>query len=424
MNSKKTINSWAFYDWANSVYSLVIMSTLFPLYYAGITSDNGGELVFMGISMTNTQLFDYSISFAFLVIASVSPFLSGISDYAGKKKFFMKIFCYLGVFSCSAMFFFTADNLWYGILCLIISTIGFSGSIVFYNAYLPEIASPDMQDKVSAKGFSLGYLGSAILLIFCLAMITMNESIGITKGMATRISFLITGIWWVAFSQITFRGLPPDEPFGTYGDKLFEGYNELKKVWKELKTSKVLLRYLFAFFVFNIGVMTIMTAATLFGKIELKLEDTDLIKTILLIQFVGIAGSYGFSFLSEKKGNLFALSVLMFIWIGVCIGAYFVPEKSPFHFYILAGVVGAVMGGTQSLARSTYAKLLPVGRDHASYFSFFDVCLKIGVVIGMFVFGLIERLTGNLRYSIVALLVFFLAGFIIILFIPKDERIA
>ncbi|NQY66229.1 MAG: MFS transporter [Flavobacteriales bacterium] len=425
MVDRRVANSWAFYDWANSVYPLVIMSTLFPIYYAGVTSNNDGIVAILGMEMSNTQLFDYSLSFAYLLIASISPLLSGIADYAGKKMFFMKIFCYLGALACGAMYFFTADNLTFGIVCLILSTIGFSGSIVFYNSYLPLIAAPEEQDRLSAKGFSLGYLGSALLLLFCLAMVMYPATFGIDNASTSiRISFLITAVWWAGFSQIAFRGLPKDEPFGTFNEKLTKGYQEMKVVWREIKTSKILVRYLLAFFVFNIGVLTIITAATLYGKIELKLEDTNLIITIILIQFVGIAGSYGFSFLSEKKGNLFVLSILMVIWIGICVGAYFTPEKSPMHFYILASVVGFVMGGTQSLARSTYAKLLPVGKSHASYFSFFDVCLKVGVVIGMMMFGLIEAATGSLRYSILALLVFFVIGFVVIQTIPKDERLS
>src|ERR1035437_1406533 len=344
---KKIITAWSFYDWANSVYPLVITSTIFPIYYLAVTTtDTSNKVHFLGREYTNTTLYDYSLAVAFLVVAIISPLLSGIADYSGSKKRFMQFFCYLGSISCAAMYFFTGiENLWVGILTLMLACIGYSGSIVFYNAYLPEIAEPEDHDRVSAKGFAMGYIGSAILLIINLVLVMKPKLFGIENTeIATRISFLTVGAWWIIFAQITFYYLPNNvyehKPEGHY---LFNGYLELKKVWEELKQHKQLAKFLSAFFVYNMGVQTVMLVATLFGKNELKLESGQLIIVILVIQFVAIAGAYLFSFMSEKKGNIFTLKAAVIVWIAVCIAAYFV--RSATHFYVLAGIVGLVMGG-------------------------------------------------------------------------------
>ncbi|MFI5164788.1 MAG: MFS transporter, partial [Bacteroidia bacterium] len=377
---------------------------------------------FIGREYINTSLYSYSLALAYLVVAVIAPLLSGIADYSGNKKRFMQFFCYLGSISCAAMYFFTGlENLWIGILTVVLACIGYSGSIVFYNAYLPEIAEPEQHDQVSAKGFAMGYIGSAILLIINLVMVMKPELFGIANaGSATRISFLTVGVWWILFAQITFYYLPNNvyghKPEGHY---LFNGYLELKKVWRELKQHKQLAKFLSAFFVFNMGVQTVMLVATLFGSKELKLEPTQLIIVILVIQFVAIAGAYMFSYLSGKKGNIFTLKAAVLIWIAVCIAAYFVQSAA--HFYILAGIVGLVMGGIQSLSRSTYSKMLPETEDHASYFSFFDVTEKICIVCGMGLFGLLEQISESMRNPILALILFFVVGFILLLRIPKGS---
>ncbi len=419
--NRKLINAWAMYDWANSVYPLVITSTIFPIYYVAIIRTGTSDKInFLGIDFINTTLYTFSMAFAYLLIASIVPLLSGIADYTGRKKRFMQFFCYLGSLACSCMFFFTGpENLWLGILLIILACVGFSGSLVFYNAYLPEIAEPKDQDKVSAKGFAMGYIGSSILLIGNLMLVMKPEWFGIVNtGMATRISFLTVGIWWILFAQITFRYLP-DNVFGrkSEGHYLFNGYRELKKVWQELKQHIRLAKFLSAFFVYNMGVQTVMLVATLFGSKELHLEASQLIITILLIQFVAIAGSYLFSSLSGKRGNIYTLKIAVIIWILICVAAYFI--NSALHFYILAASVGLVMGGIQSLSRSTYSKMLPETEDHASYFSFFDVTEKLCIVCGMGVFGLIEQFSDTMRKPVIALAIFFLVGFLLLLRIPK-----
>ncbi|HMT30630.1 MAG TPA: MFS transporter [Bacteroidia bacterium] len=415
--NKKIINAWAMYDWANSVYSLTITTAVFPIYFMEVTSQNGSDMVhFLGRDFKNSALYSYSLSIAFLFIALLSPLLSAIADSSGSKKGFMKFFAWAGSIACAGLFFFDDTNLWLGVLCFIIASIGYSGSIVFYNSYLPEIAAPEDQDRISAKGYALGYIGSSILLIFNLVMIMKPALFGIAEGTTfpARFSFLVVGLWWIGFSAYTFYYLPSNVYHKKReGHYLLMGYKELIRVFHELKNLKYLTRFLFSFFFYNMGVQTVMYVATIFGEKEIHLGTAELIITVLIIQFVAIGGAYLFSFLSSKFGNIKALMLAICVWIGICIGAYNLYD--PNAFYVLAFVVGMVMGGIQSLSRSTYSKMLPETQDHASYFSFYDVCDKIGLVLGTASYGLIEEISGSMRNSVLALILFFIVGLLFLL---------
>jgi len=429
--NKKLLNAWAFYDWANSVYSLVISSAIFPIFYGALTivKENGvivdDTVTFFGVDFNNDTLISYVTGIAFLVVSFLSPFLSGIADYVGNKKNFMKFFCYLGATACIGLYWFSLDFLWFGLLCYFMALIGFWGSLVFYNSYLPDIAYPEQQDKISAKGYSLGYIGSVILLVICLAMILMYETFGFEdKGLPTRLSFVLTGIWWIAFSQYTYYYLPKGNKNRkkVTKDVLFNGFRELKKIWFNIKQNLSLRRYLYAFFSYSMAVQTIMLIATYFGIEELEWGEQDsttgLIISILLIQLVAILGATLTSRASAKFGNIQTLIVINVLWIAICGYAYFVT--TPFQFYIAAALVGLVMGGIQSLSRSTYSKLLPKNAiDTASYFSFYDVSEKIGIVIGMFTYGFIAQMTGSIRYSILFLILFFVFGVLLLMRVPK-----
>ena len=425
LNNKKVINAWCMYDWANSVYSLVITSTIFPIYYNSVTHDafNSDIIDFFGFQVPNSVLYSYSLSFSFLFIAAILPLLSGIADYGGMKKTFMKMFTYIGSAACLSMFFFDGDNVEFGILCSVVASIGYSGALVFYNSFLPEIASFDKYDQVSAKGYAFGYVGSILLLIFNLLMIQKPELFGITDSlMPAKISFVTVGIWWLGFSQITFSRLPGNVFGRKSGDRiLVKGYNEVRKVWNSLTEEPVLKKFLLAFFFYNTGVQTVMYLAATFGDKELKLSGDKLIITVLIIQLVAVAGSYLFAFLSKKRGNKASLLVMIFIWIFICLSAYYV--NSEFQFYALAFVVGMVMGGIQALSRATYSKLIPEKTiDHASYFSFYDVTYNISIVVGTFSYGLIEHLTGSMRNSAVSLTLFFIVGMMFLLLIKIPIR--
>jgi len=420
---KKLLNAWAFYDWANSVYSLVIASAIFPIFYGALTlvkDEETGEIL-------NDTLISYVTAAAFLMVSILSPLLSGIADFMGNKKIFMKFFCYLGALSCIGLFWFSLEYLWFGLLCYFLALIGFWASLVFYNSYLPDIAFPEQQDRISAKGFSMGYIGSVILLLICLVMILMYDTFGFeSEALPTRLSFILTGVWWIVFSQYTYRHLPKDSK-GVKITKniMFSGFKELKSIWQKIKINMSLKRYLAAFFVYSMAVQTIMLVATYFGIEELDWGTTDattgLIISILLIQLVAILGAFLTSKSSAKFGNIKTLIVLNIIWIGICVFAYMIT--TPFQFYITAAVVGLVMGGIQSLSRSTYSKYIPEKEtDTVSYFSFYDVSEKIGIVIGMLSYGYVAQVTGSIRYAILFFILFFVIGVVLLFRIPKEIK--
>ncbi|PST82972.1 MFS transporter [Pedobacter yulinensis] len=427
-NDKRMIRSWAFFDWANSAYNLVITSTIFPAYYAAITSDKNPDTVdyvfFMGRKFINSTLYSYAMAVAFLVIAIASPVLSSVADSRGNKKVFMKMFTYLGGIACCGLYFFEAETLQLSVVLFVLAAIGFWGSLVFYNSYLPEIATPDRQDNVSAKGFTYGYIGSVILQIICFVFVFFPGAFGLSgEGQASRLSFLLVGLWWMGFAQIPFKALPKGSPNFNRADKnvMTSGFKELQKVWTEVKRMAHLKRFLFAFFFYSMGVQTVMLMATIFGEKELELSTTKLIGTILLLQLVAIPGALLMSYLSKRfLGNLRVLIGVIIIWIGCCLAAYFV--RTEYQFYALAAVVGLIMGGIQALSRSTYSKYLPQDSpDHTSYFSFYDVAEKVALVLGMFSFGYIEEFTGSMRNSTLALALFFVAGLIFLLTLRKHE---
>ncbi|MBD2766673.1 MFS transporter [Hymenobacter sp. BT664] len=422
-DNKRITTGWTFYDWANSVYPLVITSSIFPIYWGAVTADinsaPGNIVDFMGFQVPGSSLLTYAISFSFLLIALVSPFLTSLADFSGRKKLFLQIFCYIGAASCAGLFFFTKDTLTLSTFVFIAATVGFSGSIVFYNSYLPDISSEAKFDSLSAKGFSMGYVGSVILLVICLLLVTFNQELGIEKGFATRLSFLLTGLWWAGFAQIPFFTLPPDtgRPANApraEGGWVLNGFRELGKVWNQLEQLPNLKKFLLAYFTYNMGVQTVMYVATIFGDKELHLESTALIVTILLLQVVAILGAYLFAKLSERIGNTRALSWSVAIWGLICVAGYFV--QAGWSFYALASVIGLTMGGIQSLSRSTYSKIIPENTPNsAAFFSFFDVTEKLSIVIGTAVFGVIAQITGSMRNSILSLIIFFVLGFIFLL---------
>ena len=427
IGDKKLINGWAFYDWANSVYSLVISTAVFPLYYTVVTKDK--VVHFLGMDWDHPDtLYSYALSFSFLVVAFMSPILSGIADYTGSKKKFMKFFCALGSISVMSLYFFdSVDTVWIGIVFTVFASIGFWSSIVFYNAYLPEVAHPEQQDRASAKGFIFGYTGSVILLILNLVMIQMPETFGITSGMASRISFVMVGLWWIGFAQITFKRLPEDiynrKPEKDY---IWKGFKELKKVWNELRNYQNLKRFLISFFLLSIGVQTIILMAAIFGSSELELPAMNLIVTILLVQIVAIVGAALFSRISEKYGNIKAIKITILTWMLVCFSAFMLDksqENVAMYFYGLGGLLGLVQGAIQSLTRSTYSKLLPETQDHATYFSFYDVTEKIAIVLGTFVYGLLYAITDSMQWSVLCLAIFFLASFIVFSGLKKTEHV-
>lgn len=460
--SKKVINGWAMYDWANSVYNLVITTTFFPIYFIAVTKGNNGtdKVRFLGRDFVNSSLYDYILATAYLLIALSYPILTSIADTRGNKKNFMRFFCYMGALGCSLLFFFDETNLGFGIVCFMMAAMGFVGSLVFYNAYLPEIAAPEDRDRISAKGFAFGYTGSVLMQLIGFALVLFMKG---QENKASQITFLLVGIWWVVFAQIAFARLPePGKKEIKKGNIFKDGFAEVKKVFNEIKHLPVLKRFLRGFFFYSMGVQTVMLAATLFGSKLLNLEDSKLIITVVLIQLVAIAGAIVMSRLSTRFGNLRVLMGVVILWVFICIAAYrtataaeplqsfhekinalksqqlaagtntntplsislgnkilqlqqeLEPQQQPieYSFYGLALAVGLVMGGIQSLSRSTYSKLMPETKDTASYFSYYDLTEKIALVIGILSFGYIEEFTGSMKNSVLSLIIFFAIGLI------------
>jgi UMF1 family MFS transporter len=431
---KKIIRGWVMYDWANSVYPLIISSAIFPILYETQTSVKDpitkatifDTVSVFGMEFKNTEFYAYLICLSYIVVAMLSPVLSGIADAGGKRKLFMQFFCYLGAISSGLLYFFHADRssveggpfyIDWSILALFFGSIGFWASLVYYNSYLPEIAEPKDHDKISASGFSMGYLGSSILLIIVLILTVF------TKAIPIRFAFPLVSLWWISFATYSFIRLPKSTATSKVeGNIILKGYREVYKVWQEIKLNIPLKRYLFSFFMFNMAVQTIMVMAVAFANKEVRgIKQQGLIISILIIQFIGILGAYLLSKVSSKIGNLKSIGISIVIWIGLCLGVYYLVYE-PWQFFIAAAVVGLVMGGIQSLSRSTYSKLLPETKDLTSYFSFYDLAEKIGLAVGTLTFGLIEGYL-NIRTSILALVIFFFIGLVILLFIPKTSNL-
>ena len=431
--SRKLLNAWAFYDWANSTYSLVISSAIFPIFYGALFRVRGIEKVSVfGNEIARAPLISYVTSVAFLFIALCIPLLSGIADYLGNKKMFLRFFCYLGAFSCIGLYWFSLDNIYLGLSCYFFGLVGFWVSMAFNNSYFPDIAFPEQQDRISAKGFSLGYIGSVILLLFNLAMVMRPELFGIIgdSGEAAEIkamkySFISVGVWWIIFSQYTFFHLPKGyKREGVRKNIVLNGFRELKAVWRQLGDEIKLKRYLGAFFVYSMAVQTVMLIATFFGEEEIHWgsdseRTTGLIVSILVIQIVAVFGATFTAMASKTFGNINTLIVVNILWVFICVYAYFVV--TPMDFYIAAGCVGVIMGGIQALSRSTYSKFLPETTDTTSFFGFYDVAEKIGIVIGTFMYGYVAQVTGNMRNAIIFLGLFFLIGMFLLTRVEKKK---
>jgi UMF1 family MFS transporter len=427
---KKLLSAWVSYDWANSVYFLVISSTIFPLYYGYICGDETHLTVF-GFSIKNTALISYVTALAFMFIAMWSPILSGIADYMGNKKRFMQFYCYLGAAACVGLYWFDIDNIYWGLLFYFLALVGAWSSLVFYNSYLPDIAYPEQHNRISARGFAFGYVGSVLLLLVNLFMVLKPEWFGISGAggnaslKAMRYSFVMVGVWWFSFSHIAFYHLPRGFKDKVYTkDIFFNGYRELKSVWKSLRDLTKLKRYLGAFFIFSMALQTVMLVAAYFGEQEISWSGEEktmgLIISILLIQIIAIFGALISSRLANSWGNIKTLILLNSVWVALCISAYFIHE--PIEFYVVAGFVGLCMGGIQSVARSTYSQLIPKTLDTTSYFSFYDVAEKVGIVIGMLMYGTVDQVTGSMRNAILFFVVFFLVGAILLIRLQRKNE--
>jgi len=425
--SKKLIGAWALYDWANSVYSLVISSAIFPIYYSQYVFSQTNSVEILNLDINKDTLISSVSAFSFLLIAFLSPLLSGIADFIGNKKIFMKFFVYMGSLSCIGLYWFELETIEISLLFYTLGLIGFWGSLVYYNSYLTDITYPNQTNKVSAKGYTMGYIGSVILLLINLIMINLYETFGFESQIAAmKSSFAIVGIWWLAFSQYSFYHLPS----GNKGVKIpkniiWNGFKELKGVYKFIRTSKRFTRFLLAFFIFSFSLQTVLYIASYFGVSEIEWtssseQTSGLIISILLIQIVAIGGAYFFTKMAQKYGNILVLTFAIFLWGAVCLYAYFI--NTPNQFYMIAGLVGLLMGGTQPVARATYSLFIPDTKDTTSFFSFYDVTEKIGIVFGMIFYAAAAQITGSVRFSVIIFMFFFFMGAFLLIRVPRIDK--
>jgi len=411
LDDKKVIRAWALFDWANSAYSLVISTAIFPIYFLAIAPD---EINIFGNTIADSTLYSFSISLAYILIALIAPVLGGIADAGSRRLFFLRVFTTIGSLSCIVLFFFSsASFLWVATTAFIIATIGFAGSLIFYDAFLPVIASRENYDAVSAKGYAQGYIGSLILLIFILAMSQSPTTFGFEEesSLPYRLGFALVGCWWLGFGYLAFSRLPEDDRENGSRQPIIDGYKKIRAVSKELLGKVDVRRFLIAFFFYSAGVQTVIYLATIFADKELNFESSELILTVIILQVVAIAGSLLFSRVAKKKGSKFAIIIMIFIWIGICLAAYFVQSKMP--FYGIAMLVGLVLGGIQSTSRACFSKLIEGEDEHNSYFSYYDLLYYLSIVFGTFSFGIVESITGNLRYSILILALFFIVALVV-----------
>ena len=425
--SKKLIGAWALYDWANSVYSLVISSAIFPIYYSQYVFSQTNSVEILNLDINKDTLISSVSALSFLLIAFLSPLLSGIADFIGNKKIFMKFFVYMGSLSCIGLYWFELETIEISLLFYTLGLIGFWGSLVYYNSYLTDITYPNQTNKVSAKGYTMGYVGSVILLLINLFMINFYETFGFESEIAAmKSSFAIVGIWWLSFSQYSFYHLPT----GNRGVKvpkniIWNGFKELKGVYKFIRTSKRFTRFLLAFFIFSFSLQTVLYIASYFGVSEIEWassseQTSGLIISILLIQIVAIGGAYFFTKMAQKYGNILVLTFAIFLWGAVCLYAYFI--KTPIQFYMIAGLVGLLMGGTQPVARATYSLFIPDTKDTTSFFSFYDVTEKIGIVFGMIFYAAAAQITGSVRFSVIIFMFFFFMGALLLTRVPRIDK--
>lgn len=427
--NKKALFGWSMYDWANSVYALAITTAIFPTYYSTISKSpevmvrmdqNMSIVKFLGFEVPSVSLYSYALSLSYILIVLLSPILGAMADYSGSKKKFMIGFCLLGSLSCSLLYFFDSQNYSLGIILFVLAALGYAGGNIFNDAFLPEVAEPSEYARVSARGFMMGYIGSVIQLIICLVLIMNYQKFGFSSVEdATKLSFVLVGIWWFGFAQITFFNLKDTPPSHKVDNKniIKDSFSELLKVLNIVKSNKNMKHFLIAFLFYNMGIQTVIYMASLFGTEEMHLKTPQLIMTVLIIQLVAIVGSQVFARSSEKFGNFKTLLAGIFAWVLICVTAYFI--QTPKEFYMIAGGVGFIMGGMQALSRATYSLLIPETEDNASFFSFYSITDKLATILGLLSYGWVNQITRNMRTSILFLISYFVIGAILLFILKK-----
>ena len=405
------------YDWANSAFATSILAAILPVYFATLVPEEGIAVQWGTLKITTraSALWAYGVSFSFFVTALTAPILGALADFSGTKKKFLFVFTYFGATLASLLYFVRSGDYWLCLGLFIAANIGFAGSITFYNAFLPEVATEKKMDWVSGKGYAFGYIGGGLLLAIHMLIINYHECLGIPdRALSIRISLSSVGIWWGLFAIPLFLWVPeikrPHDQRQKFSYFTY-GFIRFFRTLRSFRNYQDLLWFLVAFLIYNDGIQTVIAMAAIFGKTALGLDTGTLIGTLLMTQFVAFPGALMFAKLSQRIQPKGAIIVTLMLWIGIVTYAYFL--RSAIEFWILGGVVGLVLGGSQAISRSLYAQLIPRDRP-AEFFGFFSISAKFASIFGPLIFGLITDLSENPRSAIVSLVLFFVVGMVLL----------
>jgi UMF1 family MFS transporter len=436
-NDRREIFGWAMYDWANSAFSTTIGTVFLGPYIATLAAESAkanpdGLARFFGIPVAPDSFLPYCISFSVGLQVLFLPILGAIADYSHLRKRMMQIFATIGALATIAMFFITGNLWWLGGVLFIIANLAFGAAIVFYNAYLPDIASEEERDRTSSFGFAMGYIGGGILLALNLAFFIFSEDIGVPGDLAIRINLASAGIWWIGFSLITWSRLKPRHAARSLpaGESYISiGFKQLGITFREIKNFPETLKFLFAYFLYNDGIQTVIAVASTFAAAPIArggvgLSQDTLIAVILMIQFVAFGGALFWGRLATWIGAKQSVIVSLVIWAGVVIFTYggLKGESRVTQFFILGILIALVLGGSQAISRSLFAQMIPQGRE-AEFYSFYEVSERGTSWTGPLIFGLANQLFGSLRYGILALIFYFIAGLIVLPFVNVQKAI-
>jgi UMF1 family MFS transporter len=410
---------WYFYDWANSAFSTTVVTVFLGPYLTSVAraaADADGLIYPLGIPVAAGSFFPYMVSLSVLLQVFFLPILGAIADYSHAKKFLMGLFAYIGAFATMGMFFVVGDRYLLGGALFLVANLAFGASVVFYHAFLPEIASPDRRDAVSSQGWAMGYLGGFILLLLNLLLFNSREALGVPTEMAVRINLASAGLWWGGFTLIPLlalrrreavKRLPPGQRYLTVG------FTQLRHTFSQLRNYPQTLIFLAAYLLYNDGIQAVIALASVFGAEELGLDQGVLIPAILMVQLVAFFGALGFGALARRTGAKRAIMLSLLLWTAVVIYGYFMPAGVPAQFFLLAGVIAVVLGGSQALSRSVFSLMIPKGQE-AEYFSIYEIGERGTSWLAPLFFGLAYQFTGSYRIALVSLMIFFIAGLAIL----------
>ena len=435
INDRREIFGWAMYDWANSAFSTTVGTVFLGPYIAALAAESAkanpdGLARFFGIPVAPDSFLPYCISFSVGLQVLFLPILGAIADYSHLRKRLMQIFATTGAIATIGMFFITGDLWWLAGVLFILANLAFGAAIVFYNAYLPDIASEEERDRVSSYGWAMGYLGGGILLALNLAFFKFSDSLGVPGDLSVRINLASAGVWWLGFSFITWSRLRPRHaarPLPTGQTYLSVGFKQLGTTFRELRNFPETLKYLLAYFLYNDGIQTVIAVSSTFAAAPLargglQLPQDTLIALILMIQFVAFGGALFWGKLAKWIGAKQSIIVSLIIWSGVVIYAYggLKGDSRITEFFILGIFIAIVLGGSQAISRSLFAQMIPDGRE-AEFYSFYEVSERGTSWTGPLIFGLANQLFGSLRYGILSLIFYFIAGLIVLPFVNVQK---